>query len=126
MMETQYTLQLITTGGYLIVGLFVIYAVIAIYRPESIARMWAFRLGLIFFALALALPMLGTLLSVSTQVSSYGTGGRSTSSTMIYQVMVPVCGFFFAASIVATLGSLLPRIVFIAPKDDRPPRNPFE
>ena len=123
-METQYTLQVLASGGYFIIGLFATYAAIAIYRPQSIARMWAFKLGLVLFGLGLSVPLITSLLMVSMQLNSYST--RPGPSPMTFQVMLPICGLFFTTSVVATMGSLLPRVVFIAPKDDRPPRNPFE
>lgn len=106
------------------VGLFLI----VLYRRESIALPGLFRLGVIFFALAVAVPPfmtpLATYINGGNPMVRFNTG--SNDSFILYMLMNAAGPVLLALSILCVFNAIMPRVFNQKPEATVPQRHPLD
>ncbi|MCA9177841.1 MAG: hypothetical protein KDB14_25415 [Planctomycetales bacterium] len=120
MRDFEIYMQSLATTSYLLVVLLGSNLAVVLFRPERIRRRWAFKAGLGCLGLGVILPV---IMSMSTAVPMV----PGSDNTAVRVASFAASGMLLVASVLLSIGSLLPPLVLVpAKRDDRPPRNPFE
>ena len=128
MSELMFLRQFLGSEGWLPVVIAVGLFLIVIYRRDTIALPGLFRLGVFFFALAIALPPL--MMPLATYVSGAnpmaGINSGRIESLMVYMLMNATGPALQALTILCVFNAIMPRVFNRKPEPMAPQKHPLD